>query len=80
MKKFNKEDYKIYIVGWEYVGLPLAPRFLLKGFDVTGFDIKEKRINQLINKIDINCDISSSALKALVKNSKHQILMKLNKI
>jgi UDP-N-acetyl-D-galactosamine dehydrogenase len=53
-----------------YVGLPLAARFSLKGFDVTGFDIKEERINQLVNKIDINNDISETNLENLVINSK----------
>ena len=66
----NKEDYKICIVGLGYVGLPLATRFSLKGFDVTGFDIKEDRINQLANKIDINNDITDTNLETLVKNSK----------
>ena len=70
MKNLYKEDYKICIVGLGYVGLPLAARFSLKGFDVTGFDIKEDRINQLINKIDINNDISDTNLETLVKNSK----------
>ena len=70
MKNFNKEDFKICIVGLGYVGLPLAARFSLKGFDVTGFDIKEERINQLINKIDINNDISDTNLETLVKTSK----------
>ena len=70
MKNLNKQDYKICIVGLGYVGLPLAARFSLKGFDVTGFDIKEDRINQLVNKIDINNDISDTNLETLVKNSK----------
>ncbi len=70
MKNLNKEDYKICIVGLGYVGLPLAARFALKGFDVTGFDIKEERIHQLVNKIDINNDISDTNLETLVKNSK----------
>ena len=71
MKKLlNKKDYKICIVGLGYVGLPLAARFSLKGFDLTGFDIKDERINQLANKIDINNDISDTNLETLVKNSK----------
>jgi UDP-N-acetyl-D-glucosamine/UDP-N-acetyl-D-galactosamine dehydrogenase len=70
MKNLNKEDYKICIVGLGYVGLPLAARFSLKGFVVTGFDIKEERVNQLVNKIDINKDISDTNLETLVKNSK----------
>jgi len=70
MKKLIKEDYKICIVGLGYVGLPLAARFALKGFEVNGFDIKEERINQLVNKIDINNDISDTNLETLVENSK----------
>ena len=69
MKKYNKEDYKICIVGLGYVGLPLAARFSLKGFNVTGFDLKEERINQLVNKIDVNNDIAETNLETLVKNS-----------
>ena len=68
MKNLNKKDYKICIVGLGYVGLPLAARFALKGFDVTGFDIKKERVNQLANKIDINNDISDKNLESLVKN------------
>jgi len=70
MKKFNKKDYKICIVGLGYVGLPLAARFALKGFNVTGFDIKEERVSQLINKIDVNDDISHENLEILSKNVK----------
>jgi len=70
MKNLNKENYKVCIVGLGYVGLPLAARFSLKGFDVIGFDIKEERINQLAKKIDINDDISDANLETLVKNSK----------
>jgi len=58
MKKLSKDDYKICIVGLGYVGLPLAARFSKMGFNIIGFDIKEERINQLVNKIDINNDIS----------------------
>ena len=70
MKKFNKKDYKICIVGLGYVGLPLAARFALKGFNVTGFDTKEERVNQLINKIDVNDDMSHENLENLSKNAK----------
>ena len=66
----NKEDFKICIVGLGYVGLPLAARFALKGFDVTGFDINEERINQLLKQIDINNDISDKNLETLIKKSK----------
>ena len=70
MKKYSKKDYKICIVGLGYVGLPLAARFTLKGFNVTGFDTKEERVNQLINKIDVNDDMSKENLENLSKNAK----------
>lgn len=67
--KFKKSDYKICIVGLGYVGLPLAARFSLKGFDVIGFDINEIRINELRNNIDHNNDIELEHLKAFNSNS-----------
>ena len=70
MKNLNKKDYKICIVGLGYVGLPLAARFSLKGFDVTGFDIKKERINQLANKIDINNDVSDVNFEFFTKVSR----------
>ena len=70
MQNLSKEDYKICIVGLGYVGLPLAARFALKEFSVTGFDINEERVNQLINQIDINDDVSDKNLKIFVTNSK----------
>ena len=67
---FNKSDYKICVVGLGYVGLPLAARFSLKEFDLIGFDINKKRIDELKNNIDKNDDINIDNLKALNKNSK----------
>ena len=63
MKKFNKKDHKICVVGLGYVGLPLAARFSSIGYEVTGFDIKKERINQLKNQIDINNDLSKKKFK-----------------
>ena len=65
--KFKKSDFKICIVGLGYVGLPLAARFSLKGFDVIGYDINEVRVNELKHNIDINNDIPIKNLKNLTK-------------
>ena len=67
---FNKGDYKICVVGLGYVGLPLAARFSLKKFNVVGFDINKKRVEELKNNIDSNDDISLDNLKVLNQNSK----------
>jgi UDP-N-acetyl-D-galactosamine dehydrogenase len=66
----KKSSYKICIVGLGYVGLPLAARFSLKGFDLIGFDINQKRIEELSNLVDINDDINIESLKTLKENSK----------
>jgi len=47
MKKLNKEDYKICIFGLRYVGIPLATRFLQKGFDVTDFVYYFRKLNKI---------------------------------
>jgi UDP-N-acetyl-D-galactosamine dehydrogenase len=67
--KFKKSDYKICIVGLGYVGLPLAARFSLKGFDVIGFDINKTRIEELRNNVDHNNDIELEYLEAFNLNS-----------
>ena len=67
--KFKKSDYKICIIGLGYVGLPLAARFALKNFNVIGFDIDRKRVEELKNNIDRNDDIDLENLKVLNKNS-----------
>ena len=57
----NKKD-KIVVVGLGYVGLPLG--VLLAGkFDVTGFDINEKRVKELKDNIDSTNEIESEDLK-----------------
>jgi len=53
---------KICVVGLGYVGLPLAVAFGKK-YEVYGFDIKEKRINELQNNIDYTKEVSSEELK-----------------
>lgn len=55
----NKEK-KISVIGLGYVGLPLALEFA-KYFSVIGFDINEKRIEMMRNKIDPSCELESSA-------------------
>ena len=53
---------KIAIIGLGYVGLPLACAFAKK-YDVIGFDINEKRIDELSRGIDKTREITSDYLK-----------------
>ena len=54
---------KICIIGLGYVGLPLFSAFNKKNFNVCGFDIDNKRIEQLKRKIDVNNEILKKDLK-----------------
>jgi UDP-N-acetyl-D-galactosamine dehydrogenase len=58
----NKE---ICIVGLGYVGLPLAVAFSKSGFEVTGFDINEKRIKELKNNLDSSKETSKEELEGV---------------
>ena len=69
MKNFSKKDYRICIVGLGYVGLPLAARFVLKGFDVIGYDSNHQRISDIQNAKDKNNDIDIDSLKNFSKNT-----------
>ena len=66
----SKSNYKICIIGLGYVGLPLATRFSLKGFNVLGFDINKTRIEDLRNSIDTNNDMGSSEIVDLHEGCK----------
>jgi nucleotide sugar dehydrogenase len=58
---------KIAIIGLGYVGLPLAIEFCKKKFDVFGFDIDKKKINELKNGHDRTNEVKKSELKNLKK-------------
>jgi UDP-N-acetyl-D-galactosamine dehydrogenase len=62
-------DSKIAIIGLGYVGLPLARLFATK-YSVVGFDINQKRINELNSGNDVTLEIDEITLKkVLVSNS-----------
>ena len=44
---------KIEIMGCGYIGLPTAVTFTLAGYEVCGFDVKEKTVN-ILNQGRIN--------------------------
>lgn len=58
--------HKICIIGLGYVGLPLARLFATK-FAVVGFDINEKRIQELKQGIDNTLEVTSELLKSVLK-------------
>lgn len=71
---------KIAVVGLGYVGLPLAVEFSRK-FDVIGFDINNKRIEELKAGIDKTNEIDTediSLVKSLCYSSKPDDIVKCN--
>ncbi|NEQ84597.1 MAG: UDP-N-acetyl-D-glucosamine dehydrogenase, partial [Moorea sp. SIO2I5] len=49
LETIQSKQAVIGIVGLGYVGLPLMLRFVESGFNVLGFDIDTKKIEQLNN-------------------------------
>ena len=61
------ENAKIAVIGLGYVGLPLAVAFAEK-FPVIGFDINQKRVNELLGGVDSTLEISNNLLQSVLKN------------
>ncbi|MCK7589910.1 nucleotide sugar dehydrogenase [Subsaxibacter sp. CAU 1640] len=56
---------KITVVGLGYVGLPLAVEFA-KHYQVVGFDINQKRINELRQGVDKTLEVDNDMLKSVL--------------
>jgi len=56
------KNFNIAVVGLGYVGLPLAVH-LSKHFNVVGFDISERKIDQLKHNIDMTNEVGAQGLK-----------------
>lgn len=59
-KELLNKEKKIAVVGLGYVGLPIALEFA-KHFSVIGFDINEKRVQMMKNRIDPSNELDSNA-------------------
>ncbi|MBN1585966.1 MAG: nucleotide sugar dehydrogenase [Candidatus Omnitrophica bacterium] len=67
-KKIEDKKAHIGVVGLGYVGLPLAVEFAREGFKVTGLDLNEKRVKQLLSGKSYIPDVSTSVMSPLVKD------------
>jgi UDP-N-acetyl-D-galactosamine dehydrogenase len=68
----NFNNYKIAIIGLGYVGLPLAVAFAKK-YRVIGYDINQKRINNLNIGIDETNEIESELLTSVLEYNKSNL-------
>lgn len=70
IEKIENKSAKIAIIGLGYVGLPLALEFVNKGFQVTGFDIDQKKIPILNSGKTYIKHIAAERIKAAVKTQR----------
>jgi UDP-N-acetyl-D-galactosamine dehydrogenase len=61
-------DFKIAVIGLGYVGLPLAVEFAKK-YPVLGFDINQKRVDELSKGVDHTLEASTDDLKSVIVNA-----------
>lgn len=61
---------KIAIIGLGYVGLPLARLFATK-YNVVGFDINQKRIDEILKGYDKTLEVESHVLKSVLKTTQN---------
>ncbi len=70
IKKINKHNAKICVVGLGYVGLPLLIHFSKKKFNLIGYDRDKKKINYLNKGISYISNIKDKTIKRLSKSKK----------
>lgn len=59
-------ELKVAVIGLGYVGLPLAVEFARK-YNVTGFDVNKKRVDELNEGFDSTLEVSDCDLKTVLK-------------
>ncbi len=70
LKKIKARSLRVAVIGLGYVGLPLATTFAEVGFDVTGIDVDQQKVDTANKGESYIPDIPSHILQTLVE-SKH---------
>ena len=68
--KIIKKKITVGIIGLGYVGLPLAVRFALAGFDITGIDIDEGKVTKVNQGKPYVPDVRKEEVRNLVSQGK----------
>ncbi len=66
LKRIEKKDFTVGVVGLGYVGLPLAVEFGNAGIRTIGIDVNQSRVDQLNRGENYIQDVSDVELKTLV--------------
>jgi UDP-N-acetyl-D-glucosamine dehydrogenase len=80
LKKIHNKEIKIGIIGLGYVGLPLGLEFALKGYQVLGFDVDEKKIPLLEDGKSYIKHISEEKIKNAVDSGKFSATTDFNRL
>ena len=67
INKINDKSAKVGVIGLGYVGLPLAIEFTKAGYEVTGIDVNEKKVDAINSGKNYIKDVNDSILKNAVK-------------
>lgn len=70
MRNYKEYMYNIAIIGLGYVGLPLA-RLLATKHHVLGFDINQKRVDDINKGIDATNELTSEVLNGVIQKTKN---------
>src|SRR5256884_6432620 len=65
-KKISTRSLQVAVIGLGYVGLPLTVTFAEAGFQVTGIDVDQQKVDQAGRGESYIPDISSSTLRSLI--------------
>jgi len=66
IEKIHSRSAKVAVVGMGYVGLPLAVVFAEAGFDITGIDLDQRKVDALAKKESYILDVPTETVAALV--------------
>lgn len=69
-KSISEKRARIGVIGLGYVGLPLIVEFALKGFDSTGFEVDQKKTDEVNAGHSYIVDVTSETLAKAVDSGK----------
>ncbi len=67
-QKIADKTAKIGVIGLGYVGLPLVVEFALKGFHGIGFEVDQKKVDEIANKRSYIPDVPTSDIEKCVSS------------
>ncbi len=70
LKKIETKQATLGVIGLGYVGLPLAVEFARAGFQVIGYDVDQKKVDELMAGRSYIPDVPSDHLAQVVKSGK----------